>query len=67
MKKVFIASFILLASFAASAQRDTSTIEQYCQVIATPRLLSNKVTIAIDFCDEKSVWKDNRIKIMMAS
>jgi hypothetical protein len=62
MKQTFIAGFILLASFGASAQRDTSVIEQYCQVIATPRLLSNKVTIAIDFGDENSIWKDNRIK-----
>lgn len=25
-------------------------------------LLSNKVTIDIDFVDEKSFWKDNRLK-----
>jgi len=62
MKKLFIAGIMLAASFAAFAQRDTTTVEQYCQVIATPRLLSNKVTIAVDFGDEKSVWKDNRIK-----
>jgi hypothetical protein len=62
MKKGFITSFILLVSLATSAQSDTSLIEQYCQVIATPRLLSNKVTIAIDFGEEKSIWKDSRIK-----
>jgi hypothetical protein len=27
-----------------------------------PRLLSNKVTIAIDFGEEKSFWRDERLK-----
>ena len=49
-------------SFSLFAQTDTSKIEQYCQVIATPRLLSNKITIDIDFGDEKSFWRDNRLK-----
>ncbi|MEO8961229.1 MAG: hypothetical protein ABI325_05065 [Ginsengibacter sp.] len=62
MKKVIILSIILLATYASFAQTDTSKIEQYCQVIATPRLLSNKVTISIDFGEEKSFWSDNRIK-----
>jgi len=62
MKKVFILSVILLATFASFAQTDTSKVEQYCQVIATPRLLSNKVTIDIDFGEEKSYWKDERLK-----
>ena len=62
MKKVFILSLVLLASFAAFAQSDSSKIEQYCQVIATPRLLSNKVTIDIDLGEQKSFWKDERLK-----
>ena len=47
MKKVFILVIVLSASFASFAQTDTSKIEQYCQVIATPRIFSNKVTIDI--------------------
>ena len=62
MKKAIIFSIILLATYTTFAQTDTSKIEQYCQVIATPRLLSNKVTISIDFGEEKSIWSDNRIK-----
>ena len=62
MKKVIILVFALSASFALSAQTDTSKIEQYCQVIATPRLLSNKVTIDIDFGEQKSFWRDERLK-----
>jgi hypothetical protein len=62
MKKLLTISMVLLSSIAANAQTDTSKVEQYCQVIATPRLLSNKVTIDIDFGEEKSFWRDNRLK-----
>ncbi len=50
------------ASIVSFAQTDTSNIEQYCQIIATPRLFSNKVTIDIDFGEEKSYFKDERLK-----
>lgn len=62
MKKALIISIVLLSSIVLNAQTDTTKVEQYCQVIATPRLLSNKVTIDIDFGDEKSFWRDNRLK-----
>ena len=62
MKKTLIISAILLISIVSKAQTDTSKVEQYCQVIATPRILSNKVTIDIDFGEEKSFWRDNRLK-----
>lgn len=53
---------ILFSSFCAFCQADTNKIEQYCQVIATPRLLSNKVTIDIDFGDEKRFLKDEQLR-----
>lgn len=62
MKKVFPFLFIQLLSFAALAQNDTTKIEQYCQLIATPRLFSNKVTIDVDFGEEKSYWADTRLR-----
>ena len=62
MKKVVITGIVLLSSIISIAQTDTSKVEQYCQVIATPRLLSNKVTIDIDFGEEKSFWRDTRLK-----
>lgn len=37
-------------------------MEKYCKVVATGRLLSNKVTIDIDYGEERSIWKDNRVK-----
>ena len=62
MKKVFLVLFLQLAAIAVFAQNDTTKIEQYCQIIATPRLFSNKVTIDIDFGEEKSFWEDTRMK-----
>jgi hypothetical protein len=62
MKKAIYAGIFLMVSLSIFAQADTSKIEQYCQVIATPRLLSNKVTIDIDFGEQKSFWRDTRLK-----
>ena len=62
MKKIFLLLSILLTSFMSFAQNDTMKVEQYCEVIATPRLLSNKVTIDINYGEERSVWKDTRLK-----
>src|SRR5690606_12514007 len=62
MKSIIVIGVVLLSSFVSIAQTEGSEIEQYCQVIATPRLLSNKVTIDIDFGEDKSIWKDTRLK-----
>jgi hypothetical protein len=62
MKKLLIISIVVLNSIVSNAQTDTTKVEQYCQIIAKPRLLSNKVTIDIDYGDEKSFWRDNRLK-----
>ncbi len=62
MKKTVAISIFLISTLISNAQSDTSKVEQYCQVIATPRLLSNKVTIDIDYGEEKSFWHDTRLK-----
>ncbi len=62
MKKLLTIGIFLMSTLVSNAQTDSSKVEQYCQVIATPRLLSNKVTIDIDFGDERSFWRDNRLK-----
>lgn len=61
MKKFLFVLFFTTSSYALFAQTDTTRVEQYCQVIATPGLLSNKVTIDIDFGEEKSIWTDSRM------
>jgi hypothetical protein len=60
MKKLLLCA--ILMPLLASAQSDTSKIEQYCSVNVFPRLLSNKVTVDVDFGEVKSVWRDSRIK-----
>lgn len=62
MKKVFVILLLQLTAYTVFAQSDTSKVEQYCQIIATPRLLSNKVTIDIDLGEEKKFWADNRLR-----
>lgn len=62
MKKLLAIGIFLISALISNAQTDTVKVEQYCQVIATPRLLSNKVTIDIDFGEEKSYWRDSRLK-----
>ncbi len=62
MKKILIIFVILFSTMTSFGQSTKLTVEQYCQVIATPRLLSNKVTIEVDFGEERSIWKDNRLK-----
>jgi hypothetical protein len=62
MKKTALAFAFTLAFHVLLAQNDTTKIEQYCQLIATPRLFSNKVTIDIDFGEEKSFWSDTRLR-----
>lgn len=62
MKKTILLAFCGFLFMSASAQIDTLSIEQYCTVVATPRLLSTKVTIDIDFGEKRRLWKDNRLK-----
>jgi hypothetical protein len=62
MKKLYMITIVSFMSVAGFCQKDTSRVEQYCEVVATPRLLSNKVTIDINYGEEKSIWKDTRLK-----
>ncbi|MEO5783704.1 MAG: hypothetical protein ABIQ07_10555 [Ginsengibacter sp.] len=62
MKIIILSAIILLSSFQLFAQSDADNVEQYAEVVASPRLLSSKVTIDIDYGEERSIWKDNRIK-----
>jgi hypothetical protein len=61
MKKIIV-FFCLFIALKSNAQQDLTRVEQYCEVVATGRLLSNKVTIDIDYGEERSIWKDNRLK-----
>ncbi len=62
MNKILIFCIALCCSLQSFSQQDSTTIEQYCAVVASPRLLSSKVTINIDYGESRNVWKDNRLK-----
>lgn len=63
MKTIFLTLVFLAFTSCLFAQTtDTSKVEQYCELVATGRLLSKKVTIAIDYGETASIWKDQRIK-----
>ena len=67
MKKTIIVVILTLTTFKLFSQSDTTKVEQYCEVVATPRSFSNKVTIDINYGEERSLWKDNRLKMMKAN
>jgi hypothetical protein len=52
--------FLMIPSFTFAQEK----IEQYCELIAQAKLLSNKVTIDVDFGEERKLFafKDTRIK-----
>jgi len=60
MKQLFFL-FLLTVSISSYSQ-DTTKVEQYAEVVATQRLLSNKVAINVDYGEERKFWKDNRVK-----
>jgi len=60
MRLILILFFLLSSCFAFS--QDSLKVEQYCEVVATGKFLSNKVTIDIDYGEERSFWKDHRLK-----
>ncbi len=62
MKTIIISTLTLLSSFQLFAQNDADKVEQYAEVVVTPRSLSSKVTVDIDYGEERSIWKDNRVK-----
>jgi hypothetical protein len=51
-----------LSFIVVRAQHDTKRVEQYCELVASARIFSSKVNINIDYGEEKSIWKDNRLK-----
>ncbi len=62
MKKIIIVLLITFTTIKLFSQSDTTKVEQYCEVVATPRSFSNKVTIDINYGEERSLWRDSRLK-----
>ncbi|SJZ32103.1 hypothetical protein [Sediminibacterium ginsengisoli] len=64
MKFILLFLFLTLYSTSAiKAQSDTTKVEQYCELVAQGRLLSNKVTIDVNFGEERKFFGgDTRLK-----
>jgi len=60
MKKISVLFLLTICTFMAKAQK----IEQYCEMVAMQKLLSRKVTIDIDFGEERKLFsfKDTRVR-----
>ncbi len=63
MTKLLIISIFLTRILFSNAETDIRILEQYCQIIAAPSLLSNQVNIDTHYGDEKIYWRDTRLKI----
>jgi len=63
MKKLIFTIILLELITLNSLAQDSSLVEQYCNLIVTGKMFSNKVNIIIDFGKEEMKWnKDQRIK-----
>ncbi len=60
MKKIML--LVLLTGSLSAFAQDSTKVEQYCRLIAFNRLLSNKVSIDVDFGDERKLFTDNRMR-----
>ena len=60
MKKflLIILCFVTIQSFAQTEEK----VEQYCRLVAESALLSRKVTIDVDFGEERRLLADKRLR-----
>lgn len=62
MKTILLSLIIIGISINSHAQNDTSKVEQYCKLVAQGRLFSKKVTIDVDFGEERKLFGDTRMR-----
>jgi hypothetical protein len=55
---VFMVISTILFSQTENKQQPDTTKYVYCQIVGIGRLMSNKVTIEIDFGQFRSIWTD---------
>ena len=62
MKKILclLASVAICSPLILRAQQTPKFV--YCEIVGTAKLMSNKVTITVDFGQKMSIWADNRMK-----
>jgi hypothetical protein len=57
--KTILTSLFMLAAITVFAQ-DSTKVEQYCELIAQGRFLSNKVTIDVNFGEERKFFSGDK-------
>ena len=57
--KMILTTFFVLSTITLFAQ-DTTKVEQYCELVAQGRLLSNKVTIDVNFGEERKLFSGDK-------
>jgi hypothetical protein len=63
MKKIIIISMLIMMSCALFAQEKVDSVKfTYCELVGMGKFMSNKVTVSIDFGQEKKFLSDNRYK-----
>ena len=62
MKKLFFTTVLFLLIAISTSAQDTTMVEQYCKLVATGKILSNKVRIDVDFGEERKLFQDNRLR-----
>jgi hypothetical protein len=61
MNKLFILLIALFCSFSALAQTSPKQAEQYCQVLASAKPFSTKVSITVDYGQETKLFGDRGV------
>lgn len=56
---MILTTFFVLSTITLFAQ-DTTKVEQYCELVAQGRLLSNKVTIDVNFGEERKLFSGDK-------
>ena len=58
----FIFTLLLLLSSLICFCQDTTTVEQYCKVIVWEATLTSKVTIDVEYGEERKLWKNYTLR-----
>jgi hypothetical protein len=67
-KSILISILILLIGFSISAYSQTTTDSittskyVYCELVGMSKFLSTKVTVAVDYGEERSFFQDTRVR-----
>jgi len=59
---IFVLSLSLPVSGQTNADSTTTKKYVYCEIVGNQKLLSTKVTVAVDYGEETTYWKDTRLR-----